>query len=188
MFFRLPFWLKPCLSLVFLISLLSRPWQPSLLHSLHAICKRSSGPSSAGIISLAPASWWLGSHTALRYGTHTTPLATAVSDARYWRGDQFWFWHPGRFPDSRAGPASPSPAGFGSAFLRGTVLGLMTVFPRPVALVSAVFRICCQILFSNGLSPALDPAYPRGSVRLPAALRDQSFYGLRSGVSAHRVA
>ena len=25
------------------------------------------------------------------------PFASAISDARYWRGDQYWFWHPDRF-------------------------------------------------------------------------------------------
>ena len=38
-----------------------------------------------------------------------TPFATAISDARYWRGDQFWFWHHGRFPDSRAWPRVSQP-------------------------------------------------------------------------------
>ena len=32
------------------------------------------------------------------------PFATAVADPRYWRGDQFFFWHRSRFPDSRAWP------------------------------------------------------------------------------------
>ena len=38
-----------------------------------------------------------------------TPFATAISDARYWRGDQFWFWHRARFPDSRAWPRVSQP-------------------------------------------------------------------------------
>ena len=37
------------------------------------------------------------------------PFATAVADPRYWRGDQFWFWHTSRFPDARAWPRVEQP-------------------------------------------------------------------------------
>ena len=45
--------------------------------------------------------WWPDFREAL--------FSTAVSDSRFWRGDQFWFWHPARFPEARAWPRVEQP-------------------------------------------------------------------------------
>ena len=45
-----------------------------------------------------------------RSNDREAPFASAVSDPRYWRGDQYWFWHRSRFPEARAWPRVEQPA------------------------------------------------------------------------------
>ena len=47
----------------------------------------------------------------VRSNHRDAPFATAISDPRYWRGDQYFFWHRARFPESRAWPRVERPLG-----------------------------------------------------------------------------